>query len=97
MPSRFLSEIPDEYKSGTVPSSLTNAAGRGGWGVALSGRGSSEGAASGGMQYRVGERVRHAKFGVGEVVEAAPGRVVIRFGTEERTFVPEIAPLSKVT
>ncbi len=95
MPSRFLSEIPDEYKSGTVPSSLTNAAGRGGWGVALSG---PERATSGGeVRYRAGERVRHARFGVGEVIEASPGRVVISFGTEERTFVPEIAPLSKVT
>jgi len=95
MPSRFLSEIPDEYKSGTVPT-FANASGRGGWGVASSGRGEPERAVSGGTAYRTGERVRHAKFGVGEVVEAAPGRVVIRFGTEERTFVPEIAPLSKV-
>ena len=97
MPSRFLSEIPDEYKSGTVPSTLSDATGRGGWGVALSGRRDSQGSASGGTRYRAGERVRHAKFGVGEVVEADAGRVVIRFGTEERTFVPEIAPLSKVT
>jgi DNA helicase II / ATP-dependent DNA helicase PcrA len=95
MPSRFLSEIPDEYKSGTVPG-LSNASGRGGWGVALPGHGGPERAASGGMAYKTGERVRHAKFGVGEVVEAASGRVVIRFGTQERTFVPEIAPLSKV-
>ena len=43
-----------------------------------------------------GEGVRHRKFGFGEVVEAGVGRFVIRFGTEERTFVPEIAPLSKV-
>jgi len=93
MPSRFLSEIPDEYKSGTVPG-LANASGRGGWGVAL--RGEPERAASREAAYRTGERVRHAKFGVGEVVEAGVGKVVIRFGTEERTFVPEIAPLSKV-
>ena len=52
---------------------------------------------SGGVAYRAGERVRHTKFGVGEVVEAGVGKVVIRFGTEERTFVPEIAPLSRVT
>jgi DNA helicase II / ATP-dependent DNA helicase PcrA len=97
MPSRFLSEIPDEYKSGTVPSTLAGATGRGGWGVALSGRGgSAQGSATGGTQYRAGERVRHAKFGEGEVVEAGAGRIVIRFGTEERTFVPEIAPLSKI-
>jgi DNA helicase-2/ATP-dependent DNA helicase PcrA len=56
----------------------------------------SERPVSGVTQYRAGEQVRHGKFGVGEVVEAAPGKVVIRFGTEERTFVPEIAPLSKV-
>jgi DNA helicase II / ATP-dependent DNA helicase PcrA len=95
MPSRFLSEIPDEYKSGTVPG-LSNASGRGGWGVALPGRGGPERAASGGTAYKAGEWVRHTKFGVGEVVEAGVGKVVIRFGTEERTFVPEIAPLSKV-
>jgi DNA helicase-2/ATP-dependent DNA helicase PcrA len=96
MPSRFLSEIPDEYKSGTL-SGLANASGRGGWGVAGGVRtGGQERPVSEGTQYRAGDRVRHGKFGVGEVVEAAPGRVVIRFETEERTFVPEIAPLSKV-
>jgi DNA helicase II / ATP-dependent DNA helicase PcrA len=47
-------------------------------------------------EYRAGERVRHARFGVGEVVEAGAARIVIRFGTEERTFVPEIAPLSRI-
>jgi DNA helicase-2/ATP-dependent DNA helicase PcrA len=95
MPSRFLSEIPDEYKSGTVPT-LENASGRGGWGVALPERGGPERTASGGAAYKTGEKVRHTKFGVGEVVEAGVGKVVIRFGNEERTFVPEIAPLSKV-
>jgi DNA helicase-2/ATP-dependent DNA helicase PcrA len=95
MPSRFLSEIPDEYKSGTVPG-FSSASGRGGWGVALPGRGGSEKATSGGTAYKAGEKVRHTKFGVGEVVEAGVGKVVIRFGTQERTFVPEIAPLSKV-
>src|ERR671912_710051 len=79
MPSRFLSEIPDEHKSGTVPT-LANASGRGGWGVALPGRGGLERAASGETAYRTGEKVRHARFGVGEVVEAASGRIVIRFG-----------------
>jgi DNA helicase-2/ATP-dependent DNA helicase PcrA len=95
MPSRFLSEIPDEYKSGTVPG-FANASGRGGWGVALPRRGDPERAVSGGTAYKAGEKVRHTRFGVGEVVEAGVGKVVIRFGTEERTFVPEIAPLSKV-
>jgi DNA helicase-2/ATP-dependent DNA helicase PcrA len=39
--------------------------------------------------------VRHAKFGVGEVVEAGDGRIVVRFGVQERIFVPELAPLSR--
>jgi DNA helicase II / ATP-dependent DNA helicase PcrA len=94
MPSRFLSEIPERLKSGTVPG---GSLGRGGWGAALPGRsrGEPERAASGAVPYRAGEKVRHARFGVGEVVEAGNGRVVVRFGTQERFFVPEIAPLSK--
>jgi hypothetical protein len=46
--------------------------------------------------FTAGEQARHAKYGVGEVVEVGGGRVVIRFGTVERTFVPEVAPLTKV-
>jgi DNA helicase-2/ATP-dependent DNA helicase PcrA len=95
MPSRFLSEIPDEYKSGTVP--LGSASGRGGWGMASFGQrsGGFRQAASSGVSYSAGERVRHAKFGVGQVLEASGGKVVVRFGGQERTFVPEMAPLSK--
>jgi DNA helicase-2/ATP-dependent DNA helicase PcrA len=92
MPSRFLSEIPETLKASTVPSGST---GRGGWGAALFGRSEPERAAQGTTSYRAGERVRHAKFGVGEVVEAGGGKVVVRFGTQERVFVPEIAPLTK--
>ena len=99
MPSRFLSEIPDEYKSGTVPmGSMGSAAGRGGWGVASFGQGGGgfQKTGSAGVNYSAGEKVRHAKFGVGQVVEAGGGKVVVRFGNQERTFVPEMAPLSKV-
>jgi DNA helicase-2/ATP-dependent DNA helicase PcrA len=32
---------------------------------------------------------------VGEVVEVQDGKLVIRFGSQERIFVPELAPLSK--
>jgi DNA helicase-2/ATP-dependent DNA helicase PcrA len=92
MPSRFLSEIPAALKAGTVPDSST---GRGGWGAALPRRGESERAASDTTAFHTGERVRHAKFGVGEVVEAGDGKVVVRFGTQEKIFVPEIAPLTK--
>ncbi|CAA9484525.1 MAG: ATP-dependent DNA helicase UvrD/PcrA [uncultured Rubrobacteraceae bacterium] len=96
MPSRFLSEIPDEYKSGTVPTG--SAAGRGGWGVASFGQrgGGFQKAGTAGVDYSAGEKVRHAKFGVGQVVEAGGGKVIVRFGNQERTFVPEMAPLSKV-
>jgi DNA helicase-2/ATP-dependent DNA helicase PcrA len=90
MPSRFLSEIPERFKAGSVPAS---ASGRGGWGGALPRRSEPERAAL--ADYSAGERVRHAKFGVGEVVEAQEGKVVVRFGSQERIFVPELAPLSK--
>jgi DNA helicase-2/ATP-dependent DNA helicase PcrA len=92
MPSRFLSEIPEKLKAGTIPGAP---AGRGGWGMAQPHRSEPERAASEVAAYRAGERVRHAKFGVGEVVEAGAGKVVVRFGTQERIFVPEIAPLSR--
>ncbi len=90
MPSRFLSEIPERLKAGSVPAS---ASGRGGWGGALPRRSEPERAAP--ADYSAGEKVRHAKFGVGEVVEAQGGKVVVRFGSQERIFVPELAPLSK--
>jgi DNA helicase-2/ATP-dependent DNA helicase PcrA len=66
--------------------------------MALPGRsqGGPERVVSGSVPYRVGERVRHARFGLGEVVETGDGKVVVRFGAQERVFVPEIAPLSKV-
>jgi DNA helicase II / ATP-dependent DNA helicase PcrA len=94
IPSRFLSEIPEEFKSGTISGGTTLDAGRSGWGRALPGRASGTAAPSS-PAYRAGERVRHAKFGLGEVVEAGRGKVIVRFGTHERVFVPEIAPLSK--
>jgi DNA helicase II / ATP-dependent DNA helicase PcrA len=92
MPSRFLSEIPETLKAGTMTGSPV---GRGGWGAALPRRGGFERVGAGASTFRAGERVRHATFGVGEVVEAGGGRVVVRFGTQERVFVPEMAPLTK--
>jgi DNA helicase-2/ATP-dependent DNA helicase PcrA len=91
LPSRFLSEIPDEYKAG--------AAAGGGRKSAFSrafGRRSEPETGGSAPAFAAGERVRHNKFGVGEVVDARGGKVVVRFGTEEKTFVPELAPLSKV-
>jgi DNA helicase-2/ATP-dependent DNA helicase PcrA len=96
MPSRFLSEIPEKFKAGSDPGvSSRGAAGRGGWGSALPRRGERLEEAVAGAAFSAGERVRHAKFGVGEVVEAQDGKVVVRFGAEERIFVPELAPLSR--
>jgi DNA helicase-2/ATP-dependent DNA helicase PcrA len=92
MPSRFLSEIPERFKAGSVPGSSL---GRGGWGMALLHRSEPERPAAP-VGYSAGEKVRHARFGVGEVVEAQRGKVVVRFGSQERMFVPELAPLSKV-
>jgi DNA helicase II / ATP-dependent DNA helicase PcrA len=94
MPSRFLSEIPERFKAGTVPGSSS---GRGGWGEALPRRGRDleSAAVTASVPFSAGEKVRHAKFGVGEVVEAQDGKVVVRFGSQERIFVPELAPLSK--
>jgi DNA helicase-2/ATP-dependent DNA helicase PcrA len=92
MSSRFLSEIPEALKAGAMTGA---SAGRGGWGAALPHRGGFERVGAGTSTFRAGERVRHAKFGVGEVVEAGGGKVVVRFGAQERIFVPEIAPLTK--
>ena len=98
MPSRFLTEIPEEFKAGSVPG-VSGARGRGGWGGALGGAAGGKitdrGQRAGQPTYKAGERVRHAKFGVGDVVEAEPGRLVVRFGAEEKVLVPEIAPLSR--
>ncbi len=91
MSSRFLSEVPEKLKVGSVPG---GSVGRGGWGGAL-GRGGRLERSAAPVDYSAGERVRHAKFGLGEVVEAQEGKVVVRFGSEERILVPELAPLSK--
>ncbi|MDQ4083234.1 MAG: UvrD-helicase domain-containing protein, partial [Actinomycetota bacterium] len=91
MSSRFLSEVPEKLKVGSVPG---GSVGRGGWGGALPREGRLERSAAP-VDYSAGERVRHAKFGLGEVVEAQEGKVVVRFGSEERILVPELAPLSK--
>lgn len=87
IPSRFLAEIPERFKAGG-PS--------GGWGVFSRPPERREAAVEHPVRFRAGERVRHARFGLGEVVEAGGDRVVVRFGTRERTFVPELAPLRKV-
>jgi DNA helicase-2/ATP-dependent DNA helicase PcrA len=92
MPSRFLDEIPEEFKAGTVP----GGSGRSGWGGAAAFRRSEPEKAVAPAAFRVGEKVRHSKFGVGEVVEAASDKLVVDFGGQQKALVPEIAPLVKV-
>ena len=46
--------------------------------------------------YRVGDAVHHRRFGPGEVTTIRDGTIVVRFGTQEKIFVPEIAPLTKI-
>jgi DNA helicase-2/ATP-dependent DNA helicase PcrA len=87
LPSRFLSEIPDRCKAGGASGTRRAPA----FGRPPERTGDGEPPA-----FRAGERVRHAKFGVGEVVDARAGRVVVRFGSEDRTFVPGLAPLRRV-
>lgn len=49
-----------------------------------------------GSAFRVGDSVRHKRYGRGEVIAVGGGRVSVRFGEDDKTFVPEIAPLKKV-
>lgn len=37
--------------------------------------------------YAKGQLIAHAKFGVGEVVEARQGKIVVRFADEQRTLL----------
>lgn len=46
--------------------------------------------------YRVGDTVRHARLGLGEVVAAGDGKVVVRFEEGEKTLLLGAAPLTKV-
>jgi DNA helicase II / ATP-dependent DNA helicase PcrA len=51
---------------------------------------------SGRTAYRVGDAVDHRRFGAGEVTAIRDGTMVVRFGAQERIFVPGIAPLTKM-
>ncbi len=51
---------------------------------------------TGNVMWRVGDRVHHTKFGIGEVQRVEGDQLTVRFGTQEKRLVPEIAPISKV-
>ena len=48
------------------------------------------------VAYSRGDTVHHKRLGAGEVVSVGDSTVVIRFGDGEKTFVPELAPLTKL-
>ncbi len=105
--SRFLSEIPAELTTGheESPSGATFGAGAGGY-RARGPRGATTEPPFGGGEpqtaegeaLRVGDDVFHRQFGVGTIVGAQPGGVVIvRFAEDgaERKLMAEFAPLEK--
>jgi DNA helicase-2/ATP-dependent DNA helicase PcrA len=106
LPSRFLSEIPDELvdRQGAL-GSWSSGAGTGLGGAGIRPRASaswasmrSEAKSSRGEGFRVGDDVLHAAFGDGVVTGTEPGGVVvIRFERDglERKLMAEYAPLEK--
>jgi DNA helicase-2/ATP-dependent DNA helicase PcrA len=98
LPSRFLSEIPEEL----VDRYATRGAAPTGWalgeqagiGVALQDRRASA------AEFRTGDDVVHASFGEGVVTAVEPGQViVVRFADDgvERKLMAEYAPLRKAS
>lgn len=106
--SRFLTEIPPELTTGVesaAPSGSTFGGGAGGY-RAAGPRGATTRPPMGGADpktadgeaLRVGDDVEHRQFGVGTIVGAQPGGVVIvRFADDgvERKLMSEYAPLVK--
>jgi DNA helicase II / ATP-dependent DNA helicase PcrA len=100
LPSRFLSELPDELLDRHMASRST------GWalGEALPGRPGAPGVARRQptpppVPYTVGDDVVHASFGEGVVTAVEPGSVVVvRFAGDgaERKLMADYAPLKKV-
>jgi DNA helicase-2/ATP-dependent DNA helicase PcrA len=105
--SRFLQEIPAELTTGLdeAPSGKTFGGGAGGYRAAGPRGATTRPPAGGGNPMtadgealRVGDDVEHSQFGVGTIVGAQPGGVVIvRFadGGDERKLMAEFAPLVK--
>ena len=51
---------------------------------------------TGNTMWRVGDRVHHTKFGIGEVKRVEDDHLTVRFGTHDKHLVPEIAPISRL-
>jgi DNA helicase-2/ATP-dependent DNA helicase PcrA len=93
IPSRFLSELPDELveREGTDEQAVT------GWALGKAAPGRPGGA--GGVDFGTGDDVVHAAFGEGVVTAVEPGGVlVVRFSGDgaERKLMADYAPLKKV-
>jgi DNA helicase II / ATP-dependent DNA helicase PcrA len=101
LPSRFVSELPEEL----VEAYATRERGLTGWAM---GEGSGVGAPTLGapeprspaIEFRTGDDVVHASFGEGVVTAVEPGQViVVRFADDgiERKLMAEYAPLRKAS
>ncbi|MEH3054517.1 MAG: UvrD-helicase domain-containing protein [Patulibacter minatonensis] len=106
--SRFLGEIPPELTSGHeagTPTGATFGGGSGGYrsngprgATTRPPQGGQDPKTADGEPLRVGDDVEHRQFGVGTIVGAQPGGVVIvRFADDglERKLMSEYAPLTK--
>jgi hypothetical protein len=49
-----------------------------------------------GTDYLIGDIVCHARYGHGWVVDVGDGIATVNFGRQTKTFVPQIAPLTKI-
>ncbi|MGH2923473.1 MAG: UvrD-helicase domain-containing protein, partial [Solirubrobacterales bacterium] len=94
IPSRFLSELPDELteREGTDEQAIT------GWALGTGAPGRP--ATSAGAEFGTGDDVVHASFGAGVVTAVEPGGViVVRFAGDgaERKLMADYAPLKKAS
>jgi DNA helicase II / ATP-dependent DNA helicase PcrA len=95
LPSRFLSELPDELVECEVADAIPT-----GWSLGSGGFGAGEAQAPrpSAVELGVGDDVVHASFGEGVVTAVEPGSVVVvRFAEDgsERKLMADYAPLRK--
>jgi DNA helicase-2/ATP-dependent DNA helicase PcrA len=99
LPSRFLSEIPDELVERQVAETAQSGWSLGGTGGGLSGPISAP-QPHAPVELAVGDDVVHASFGDGVVTAVEPGSVVVvRFARDgaERKLMADYAPLRKAS
>lgn len=97
-PSRFIGEIPSEHvewDTSTVSRRIQKPVSSG------PSAGYSSRPRGGYSRWQKGQKVKHRVFGVGEVLRVIAAdpepRVVVRFGRAERTILPSLAGLTKIS